>query len=107
MNKDAARRILAAARRLPSVPPGLSKLHPVHDAVVMLRARHVSYEKIAIFLKKQGIVVTASTIGYFVRTHCSHAEIVRARRSTARTGAIPMPRFPAVPVDHKIARDEL
>ncbi|EIP99254.1 hypothetical protein OpiT1DRAFT_03767 [Opitutaceae bacterium TAV1] len=107
MNQNTPRRIFAAASRLSPVPPGLGKLHPVHDAIVMLRARHVSYEKIALFLKKKGVAVSASTIGYFVRTHCSRAEIARARRSIGQTGDAVMPRFPLSPVEPKIARDEI
>lgn len=80
MNQETASRILEAARTLPLTPSGLSKLHPVRDAIVTLRARNTSYEKISVFLKKQGLVVCPSTVGHFVRRHCSLTEVNKLRR---------------------------
>ncbi|RRJ95666.1 hypothetical protein Ga0100231_016650 [Opitutaceae bacterium TAV4] len=99
MNQETASRILEAVRNLPPAPSGLSKLHPVRDAIVTLRARNTSYEQISAFLKKQGFAVCPSAVGYFVRQHCSRTEVNKLRRILLdQSGVTVMPRAVTAPI---------
>jgi hypothetical protein len=121
------RRLIDAARRLdPSSLRG-GTLQPYREALLVLRARRVSYDRVAELLTRNGISISASAVGTFCRRHFTAEDIAQARKaldteptSTARplsiltTPAAPAPGAPAAgssrpylgPRGPKIARDE-
>lgn len=118
MEDDLALRLLSEARRHSPVPTQRSRLMPVREAIIVFRAKRTSYERIAAILKAHGVTIQASAIGYFVRRHCSVAEIERARGelasgSEAKRAAAPTALRPSPAVaetgarSRRIARDDL
>lgn len=76
-----ASQLLAEARHYAGgVSAARSKLMPYRDSILVFRAKRTSYETIASILKRHGVPIQASTVGYFVRRYCPRAEIERVRR---------------------------
>lgn len=64
---------------------------PHRDALVLWRAKSVSYEEISANFAKHGLKVSPSAVGVFCRGKLSKAEIERARHqltSTERPSAL-------------------
>jgi len=84
MNSDLSRRVLDFASRLETQPVHPSRLLAVREAILVFRARNYSYERIAGFLKPQGIIISGSSVGAFCRKHCPTSEIARVRKENSR-----------------------
>ncbi|AHF92557.1 hypothetical protein OPIT5_22285 [Opitutaceae bacterium TAV5] len=83
MNSDLSRRVLDFASRLEIQSVHPSRLLPLREAILAFRAKNYSYERIAGFLKPQGILISGSSVGAFCRKHCPASEINRLRKNIA------------------------
>ena len=98
MESDLPARLLTEARQLTASRIEQSRLMPFRETLLTLRAKRISYERIATMLKGHGVVIQSSTVGYFCRRYCPAPEIERVRREliVAATG-VPAPVSPAAP----------
>ena len=85
MEPDLPARLLAEAQRYTPTPTHRSRLMPLREAILTYLAKRASYEKIAAFLKGHGVVIQASTVGYFCRRYCPASDITRVQRQLAAT----------------------
>ena len=60
---------------------GRSTLAPFREALLLFRARSVSYDQIAASLNRHGVTVSPSTVGTFCRRNFTRVEIEKARRA--------------------------
>lgn len=116
---DLAFRLLSEAQRQAPVPTERSRLHPFRDAIIVFRAKRMSYERIAAILTARGVAIRPSALGNFVRRHCPAAEIERIRGELAAgreapRQATPPPQRPTPAAagiggtrSRRIARDDL
>jgi hypothetical protein len=88
MDLEMPARVLAAAQRRP-LDSRASRLAPFRETLLTLRAQKTSYEKIAKFLREQGVSISSSTVGWFCRLRCPAADIERVRRDGQAAGAAP------------------
>ncbi|HWA09556.1 MAG TPA: hypothetical protein VG838_08920 [Opitutaceae bacterium] len=72
-------RLLEEARRYEPPARDRSLLVPYRAALVLWRAKSVSYEEISANFAKHGLKVSPSAVGVFCRGKLSKAEIERAR----------------------------
>lgn len=119
MDTELPARVLTLARRREPAPAQLSRLAPFRESLITYRAKRVSYEQISAELHPHGIIISASTIGYYCRRYCS-ADIERVRRhfsvdaalqTAAKPPALPSstsspPPGPAKKRGPRIARDD-
>lgn len=77
---DLNERLLEDARRCEPASQRQSRLAPHRAALVLYRAKHMSYERIAGALLRHGLRVAAPTIGTYCRRNIAQAEILRERR---------------------------
>jgi hypothetical protein len=76
-------------------PESQTLLEPYKGAVLLLRAKYASYEKITEVLKQHGIAVSSATVRRLCRRQ--YAEVKRLRQGlTARQGDQPPAPLPAV-----------
>jgi hypothetical protein len=87
MKPDLPERLLAFARQHAPVSPERSRLMPLREAILTLRAKRLSYAKIAVVLRSHGVLIRASALGDFCRLHCPDAEVERARHQLFTTAA--------------------
>lgn len=73
-------RFMADARRCGKAEPKRSKLWPHREAVIVYRAKGLSYERIAAAFSSQGLAISGPTVGQFCRTRLTTAEVLRERR---------------------------
>jgi hypothetical protein len=72
-------RLLEEAPRYEPPPRDRSLLLPNRDALVLWRAKSVSYEEISANFAKRGLKVSPSAVGVFCRNRLSKAETERTR----------------------------
>ncbi len=95
MKPDLPERLLAFARQHAPVSPERSRLMPLREAILTLRAKRLSYARIAVVLRTHGVLIRASALGDFCRLHCPDAEVERARHQLFTTAAAaPAPAVP-------------
>ena len=116
--------LLESARQYEHSVTPQAVLEPYKDAILLLRAKYASYEKITDLLTGHGVQVSGATVRKFCRRHNSEmrrlrAEIEADRRAAAGKGkpAAPIASVPTVdrpPLTSeigkrgpRIARDEL
>jgi hypothetical protein len=81
---------LADARRFDPAQHTRSILAPYRDAILLFRAKFMSYELIAATLTRHGVSISPAAVGCFCRRHFTKAQIQAARRN-------PPPGSPALP----------
>lgn len=72
-------RLLEHAKRY-HPPAGRGTLAPYRDAILLWRAKGMSYELIAVTLKQNGLKISPAGVGVFCRGHLTRVEIERTRR---------------------------
>lgn len=77
------RLLLEDARSLDFRLNGRSALAPFREALLLFRARSVSYEQIATTLNRHGLSVSASSVGTFCRRNFTRIEIDKTRQTLA------------------------
>lgn len=83
MEPDLPARLLAEAQRYTPPPARRSRLMPLREVILTYLANGASYETIAAFLNGHGVVIQASTVGYFRRRYCPASDITRVQRQLA------------------------
>lgn len=73
-------RLMNDARRCDPTIHRRTLLGPHREALVLYRAKGMSYERIAAALRKQGLNVAPPTVGAFCRRQITEAEVLRERR---------------------------
>lgn len=74
-------RLLADARRFDPAQHTRSILAPYRDAILLFRAKFMSYELIAATLTRHGVKISPAAVGCFCRRHFTKAQIQAARRN--------------------------
>lgn len=114
-NDDLAKQLLADAERYDPNNHARSLLSPFRDAILVQRAKYMSYEQIAATFSRHGIKISPAAVGAFCRRNYTRADIERARRvhlsSPFRSAsAAPSPVHPPPSLSPRgptIARDHL
>ncbi len=88
-------RVLDDARRYDPANHRQTLLAPHREALVLYRAKGMSYERIAAALRKQGLNVAPPTVGAFCRRQITEAEVLRERRRLEASLRRPAADFPA------------
>lgn len=74
-------RLLEDARRFDPAQHTRSLLAPYREAILLFRAKFMSYEMIAATLTRQGVRISPTAVGCFCRRHFTKAQIQAARRT--------------------------
>lgn len=89
-------RLLADARRFDPAQHTRSILAPYRDAILLYRAKFMSYELIAATLTRHGVKISPAAVGCFCRRHFTKAQIQAARRDPPHSSpALPPSTLPA------------
>lgn len=73
-------RLMDDARRYDPTGHRPTLLGPHREALLLYRAKGMSYERIAAALRKQGLNVAPPTVGAFCRRRITEAEVLREKR---------------------------
>lgn len=84
-------RLMEEARRYDPKERPASKLTPHRNALILLRAKGMSYARIAARFRQQGLPVAPSTVVEFCTQHIKETEILRERRRLEADGSRPQP----------------
>ncbi len=79
MDMELPARVLTLAQRRDPAPAQLSRLVLFRESLITYRAKGISYEQISAEFRLHGIIIAASTIGYYCRRYCL-ADIERMKR---------------------------
>lgn len=90
-------RLMEDARRYDSAERPASRLAPHRNAILLLRAKGLSYARIAARFRQQGLPVAPSTVVLFCSQHIKETEILRERRRLEAARAQPTAPAPVVP----------
>lgn len=88
---DLSSRLLAEAESYDAAAHTRSLLGRHRRALLMARAKYMSYEQISAMLAKHGIDISPTAIGVFCRRNFTKAEILRTRREQERSLRTPPP----------------
>lgn len=97
MPDELARRLIADAEHYDAAAHARSLLAPYRAALLLQRAKFMSYEQISATLARHGINVSPTAIGVFCRRNFTKAEIERVRRERAiRPSPTPQQELPGI-----------
>lgn len=97
MPDELARRLIADAEHYDAAAHTRSLLAPYRAALLLQRAKFMSYEQISSTLARHGINVSPTAIGVFCRRNFTKAEIERVRRERAiRPSPTPQQELPGI-----------
>lgn len=88
---DLSARLLAEAENYDPAAHARNLLARHRPALLLARARFMSYEQISAMLAKHGIDISPTAIGVFCRRTFTKAEIERVRREQERRAGAPSP----------------
>ncbi len=97
-------RVLADARDFDLASRPRSRLAPHREALLIYRAKGLSYEDIAETLTRHGLPIRPTIVGTFCRRHFRKADIQRKRVELEAAPTRPAPNPASAPVSSLLSR---
>jgi hypothetical protein len=96
MPDELSQRLMADAENYDVAAYTRSLLAPYRHVLLLMRAKFMSYEQIAITFARHGISIRPTAVGVFCRANFTKAEILRVRRERETTSAVPETLLPGI-----------